>query len=205
MPDLPPPPRVRRAVAHDADAIRRLVRSERLNPNDLDWRRFFVAVDGGGGLIGAVQMRRHADGSAELGSLVVAPAWRGRGLAAALIDSLLADHAGVPVWMITGSAVAVHFERWHFAPVAAREAPAAVRRNWRLGSAMGWLRLPLTGRRKLLAILARPAQAPTTATPRSPSASLTLLPTSHARPSAGMTTNSGPSSVSSVSSCTAPR
>lgn len=175
---------MRRAAAPDADAIRRLVRSERLNPTDLDWRRFVVAVDAAGTLVGAVQMRSHADGSAELGSLVVAAAWRNRGLAACLIDTLLASHREAPVWMITGARFAAHFERWRFAPARAREAPVPVRRNWCIGSAVGWLRLLLGGGRKRMVILARPAQAATTATPRSASASLTLLPTSQSRPSA---------------------
>jgi hypothetical protein len=41
-------------------------RRARLNPNGIDWPRFVVTTIGDA-LVGAVQMRRHADGSRELG------------------------------------------------------------------------------------------------------------------------------------------
>ena len=50
--------RIRRAREADDYAIATLVRNERLNPLDLDWRRFVLAVDPDG-IIGAVQLRLH--------------------------------------------------------------------------------------------------------------------------------------------------
>ncbi len=63
---------IRRAVWADQPVITALVRSERLNPNDLDWHRFWVAVQGSE-VVGAVQAYRHVDGSQEVRSLVVVP------------------------------------------------------------------------------------------------------------------------------------
>ncbi len=145
--------RIRRAAAQDQDAIRALVRAERLNPTGLDWPRFVVACDGDR-LVGAVQLRRHRDGSQELGSLVVAPAWRGQGLAGRLIDALL---AGVDreVHMITQRRHAAHFARWGFNPVWALRAPAAVRLNWSMGQSVALWSLLRRRPMRRLAVLSR--------------------------------------------------
>jgi amino-acid N-acetyltransferase len=134
------PTAVRPARAADQAAIDALVRSEPLNPHGLDWQRFRVAV-AGARVVGAVQLRRHADGSRELGSLVVAREHRGRGLAAQLIEALLADHAG-PVHLVTARANVPHYRRWGFATVAARPD----RRNWCLGQLVGGVMALLRGR-----------------------------------------------------------
>jgi amino-acid N-acetyltransferase len=135
---------VRHAHAGDQAAIDALVRSEALNPNGIHWQRFRVAVRGAT-VVGAVQMRRHADGSRELGSLVVAREHRGRGLAAQMIEALLAEHSG-PVHVVTARVNAPHYRRWGFASVAALRAPRAVRRNWCLGQMVGSVVALLRGR-----------------------------------------------------------
>lgn len=52
---------IRRATEPNQVAIRAMMRGERLNPTNIDWRRFLVAVDADG-MVGAVRLRRHADG-----------------------------------------------------------------------------------------------------------------------------------------------
>lgn len=79
---------IRPATETDQVAIRTLVRSERLNPCG-DWPNFLVAVSRRG-LVGAVQLRRHQDGSRELGSLVVRKEARRQWIASRLINTLLA-------------------------------------------------------------------------------------------------------------------
>ena len=126
---------IRRAFRSDQAAITALVHSENLARDDLDWRRFVVAL-AHGRVIGAVQMRRHADGSQELASLVVAPQFRGRGLAAQLITTLLAQHAS-PVQMITGARFARRYARFGFQRVPQWRAPRGhFRRTWK------WLSWP---------------------------------------------------------------
>ena len=123
---------IRRATERDQQAIRALVHGERLNPTGLNWPNFVVAVIGGR-IIGAVQMRKHSDGSRELGSLVVSKEARGHGIASRLIDALLAeDHD--PVWMITAEPYGGAYSRWGFEQIGTRTAPAKVRRNHLMGS-----------------------------------------------------------------------
>ena len=123
---------VRRASASDQPDIVALVRSERLNPKELDWQRFLVATDSLG-LAGAVQLRHHADGSFELGSLVVRQDQRRRGVAAMMIDTLLADEQR-RVMAITRRELVPFFARWGFAQVGRRQASPGVRLNHLMGS-----------------------------------------------------------------------
>ena len=149
---------VRSAVATDAENIRTLVHSERLNPSGLDWHNFIVATDDDG-LVGAVQMRPHLDGSRELGSLVVRKDARGTGVGAKLIDTLLAREKG-RVQMITAKSYARHYERWGFRPIEPWFAPKMVRRNYQIGQfAAGVLSLFLGRRPRRLVILDRASPA----------------------------------------------
>jgi amino-acid N-acetyltransferase len=137
---------VRRALGADQAAIVRMVRAERLNPHALHWPHFIVA-ESGGRLVGAVQLRAHADGSRELGSLVVDPASRGRGVAARLISSLLSwEHRAAAVHVITRRELAAYFARWGFRVIAPRAAPDAVRSNHWRGQLFGGLMSLLHGR-----------------------------------------------------------
>jgi amino-acid N-acetyltransferase len=125
------PVTIRPAAAADEDEIRALVKRERLNPRGLDWPNFVVAV-ADQRIVGAVQLRRHADGARELGSLVVAEYARGRSIATRLINALLAPHGG-PVQMITNALHANHYWRWGFQPIAVRQAPRCVQLNYLIG------------------------------------------------------------------------
>lgn len=146
---------LRPACVDDQEGITRLVREEHLNPNDLHWARFVVATVGDE-LAGAVQMRRHADGSRELGSLVVRRDQRGHALGDLLIERLLASYADATVHVITRRASARRFARWGFEPVGRRGAPRAIRRNHWLGQVLGGLAALCQGRLpSRLAILRR--------------------------------------------------
>ncbi|HEX6396388.1 MAG TPA: GNAT family N-acetyltransferase [Steroidobacteraceae bacterium] len=135
---------IRPAAARDQSQIRALARGERLKPTGLEWPRFAVADDEGT-IIGAVQLRSHPDGSRELGSLVVAPAFRRRGLAARLIESRLADAPG-RVLVITGSSHADYYCRWGFRRIAPGDAPPFIRMNYWMGYLGGGLLSVLRGR-----------------------------------------------------------
>lgn len=148
--------RLRRAREDDQPAIRALVHAEHMNPHGLDWPRFHVA-ERAGQLLGAVQVRLHGDGAAELGSLVVRPQARGAGLAWRLVEAVLHD-APHPVHVITSPRLAARFADFAFAPLPLRDAPWSVRRNHLLGTVAGglvsWLRLR---RRRPLVVLRRAA------------------------------------------------
>jgi N-acetylglutamate synthase-like GNAT family acetyltransferase len=135
---------VRRAIEADQAAIVALVRSEHLNPNDLDWRRFVVAFDGQG-LVGAVQLRANADGSQELGSLVVRSHARLRGVATQMVGLLLRGRSD-RVLAVTRRANVLRFARWRFVPIHPREAPRDVRQRRWLGLLFGGVASLLQGR-----------------------------------------------------------
>ena len=126
---------VRYAIESDQAAIVALVRSERLNPNDLHWERFVVASDGVA-LVGAVQLRPNADGSHELSSLVVRPHVRSRGVATRMIE-LLTGERRERLYAVTRRVNVPRFARWGFAPVHPRHAPREVQRRRCMGLLAG--------------------------------------------------------------------
>jgi N-acetylglutamate synthase-like GNAT family acetyltransferase len=155
---------IRPATADDQLAIRTLVRSEHLNPLDLDWRRFTVAFDGSG-LVGAVQLRKHSDGSRELGSLVVRSDARHRGIASQMIDALLSAQTA-RVFTITKPPFIGYYARWGFRRIEPDAAPMSIWRNYLFGRFGGGLLSLLAGRRPAkLVVLDRYARV---AQPRDP-------------------------------------
>jgi amino-acid N-acetyltransferase len=145
---------IRRAGRADQPAIRAFVERERLDPNNLHWRNFLVAV-ADGRIVGTVQLRELPDGLCELGSLAVAPELRGRGVATRLIEQLLAEAEG-PVEMITGAKFAARYERFGFRRIARTQAPEPVRKRYLMNQLLGGLRSLLNGYKpRRLAILQR--------------------------------------------------
>jgi amino-acid N-acetyltransferase len=124
---------IRAAEQEDQVFIERSIKSARLNPTDLNWKNFLVATDQNE-LIGMIQLRKHADGSRELGSLVVTEHARNRGVAAHMIDALLAGQS-CTVHMITSAPFAAHYRRWGFVPVSPWFVPRAILANYLLGRA----------------------------------------------------------------------
>jgi amino-acid N-acetyltransferase len=121
----------RPATEQDQQAIKALVHGERLNPTGIHWPNFVVAAMADR-IVGAVQIRKHSDGSRELGSLVVASDQRGHGIASRMIDNLLADMRE-PIWMITADTHAETYSRWGFERIEPAAAPLKVRFNYRMG------------------------------------------------------------------------
>ena len=122
---------IRLATENDQAQILALARGERIKPFGLAWPNFVVAEQAGR-LVGAVQLRRHRDGSLELGSLVVASALRKQGIAARLIDRRLEGVTG-RVLIITGRRYAEHYSRWGFARIAPDAAPSSIRLHYWMG------------------------------------------------------------------------
>ncbi|MDW6026463.1 GNAT family N-acetyltransferase [Mesorhizobium sp. BAC0120] len=124
---------IRRATELDQPAIRALARTGQLNRTDVKWSSCWVATAAGQQIVGIVQMRRHSDGSHELGPLVVRKEMRGQGVAKRLMDALVAAEPG-PVWMVTAHVFTAVCKRWGFRPIEAPSAPVEVRRNQRMSS-----------------------------------------------------------------------
>jgi amino-acid N-acetyltransferase len=85
----------------------------RINPSGLDWRRFVLAVDESGGMIGCGQVKPHGDGTRELASIAVVPEWRGRGVARAIIEYWLA-RAEPPLWLTCNSGLIPMYQKFGF-------------------------------------------------------------------------------------------
>ena len=122
---------VRPAVEQDFDVIRDMVRTARINPTGLDWRRFLVAVAPAGRVLGCGQIKPHRDGSRELASIVVIPEFRGQGVARSVINQLLSDGSR-PLYLMCRSKLEPFYKKFGFHAISIREMPAYFRRMARL-------------------------------------------------------------------------
>lgn len=104
---------LRPATSADAAAIHSLVYAAHINPTGLDWRRFVVAVSPDGEAIGCGQVKPHRDGSRELASIVVAPAWRGNGVARLIIERLIENNPG-PLYLTCRAHLRPLYEKFGF-------------------------------------------------------------------------------------------
>jgi len=105
--------RLQAATSAQKDAIKALVWAARINPLGLDWPHFVVALDENGVVIGCGQIKPHRDGSWELASIVVAPAWRRQGVARAIIEHLLSNSPR-PLWLTCVSPLVPFYARFGF-------------------------------------------------------------------------------------------
>ena len=130
---------IQKAQAQHSAQIRELVRSSGINPTGLDWLRFLVAVTPEGDFIGCGQLKPHADGSLELASLAVSSAWRGRGVARAVIEALLAAHPG-DLYLMCQSSLGPLYEKFGFHAVGEKQMPTYFRRVSKLAGVIVNLR-----------------------------------------------------------------
>jgi len=118
---------MRPATAQDSPAIRALVRRVRINPSGLDWRRFLIAVDGAGRILGCGQLKPHGSDVIELASIAVEEEHRGRGVARAIIERLIGE-APRPLYLTCRSSLGPLYAKWGFRELQAAEMPQYFRR-----------------------------------------------------------------------------
>lgn len=159
---------LRPATAADQPVINKIVRDAGINPMNLDWPRFIVAVADdtnpvGAGLdttsnqpvhqpdpplreivIGVGQIKPHSDVSRELASIAVIPAWRGRGVARAIIQTLLAGETG-DIYLFCRDGLESFYTRFGFYTVAKAGLPPVMARIHRFGNLMASVGSRLTG------------------------------------------------------------
>jgi amino-acid N-acetyltransferase len=120
-----------------------LVFQAKLDPTQLRWSQFWVVVCEGH-LVACGQLRGFSEAQ-ELGSLVVAPAWRGRGLGIYLAKHLI-QAATQPLYLeCLGKKLALFYRRLGFVPVEWQKLPSSLK--WKFGpSYLGSIlvRLPVT-------------------------------------------------------------
>lgn len=134
---------IRRAVECDQPAIKTLIREAGINPFHLHWQNFIVA-QASQGVVGCGQLRPHGDGSAELASLAVRQDWQGRGIGAALMQTLISTSAGGLFLMCEGR-MQPYYEAFGFEVVSAGELPREMRFFFGLGQAFTWAARTLFG------------------------------------------------------------
>ncbi|MBI5934448.1 MAG: GNAT family N-acetyltransferase [Chloroflexi bacterium] len=126
---------LRPATASDEADIKTLIKLVRINPMDLDWRRFLLASTPDGGLAACAQIKPHADGTRELASLAVSPAWRGRGLARRLVEALIAREAR-PIYLTCRSGLESFYQKFGFRALEKDELTPYYRRLQKLANTM---------------------------------------------------------------------
>lgn len=118
---------LRPAAADDAPAIHALIRQAKLNPSGLNWQHFVLATKADGEMIGCGQIKFHTDGSHELASLAVVPAWQGKGVARVLLTYLLAEHPDA-LYLMCLSSLGPFYEKFGFHSLSEPEMPRYFRR-----------------------------------------------------------------------------
>lgn len=115
---------LRAAVERDKGTIRKMIVDERLDPTSLDWSHFMVAEEDGR-IVGIAQVKP-LPGCNEFGSLIVLPEYRGRGIAAQLINALEA-RAGRPLYLICYIKMQPYYERFGFRRIRLADGPPFLR------------------------------------------------------------------------------
>ncbi|MFW9259964.1 GNAT family N-acetyltransferase [Nostoc sp. CALU 546] len=112
---------LRKAISADQWSIRLLVFSAKLDPTQLNWQQFWV-IECDGNLVACGQLRNFS-GAQELGSLVVASAWRGRSLGTLLTQHLI-NTATQPLYLeCLGQRLAQFYGRFDFVPISFEDLP----------------------------------------------------------------------------------
>jgi amino-acid N-acetyltransferase len=121
---------LRRATPEDIWSIRLLVLGAKLDPTQIRWQQFWV-IECDRQLVACGQLRNFS-GAQELGSLVVSPAWRGRGLATFLTQHLI-NQATQPLYLeCLGQRLAQFYRRLGFLPIPFEELPTSLKRKFGL-------------------------------------------------------------------------
>ncbi|MGE5249689.1 MAG: GNAT family N-acetyltransferase [Bacteroidota bacterium] len=122
---------LRKAVEADAAPIRRLIEAVGINPMGLDWKRFIVAVDAPGGLMGCGQLKPHGPDILELASIAVEAGRRREGIARAIIEELIED-APRPLYLMCRDGLGPFYQKFGFQPLELEQMPRYFQRMKKL-------------------------------------------------------------------------
>lgn len=128
----------RPATAGDQKVIRAIIREAEINPLGVKWNNFLLAVDEmTGEVVGTGQIKTHGDGSRELASIAVRPAYQRRGIASEIVRRLIAQDAresNAPLYLLCADDMPTFYERFGFRRIGRSEMPPYFRRLTRLAS-----------------------------------------------------------------------
>ncbi len=127
---------IRRATAADQTDIRAIIRTAGLDPGNLAWSNFVLAeVDGQ--IAGIGQIRPYPN-CPELGSIVTLPEYRGQGIAARIIETLL-DGRTDTIYLECAGRMASFYTRFDFQEIPWQQAPMPLKFKAGLGNMIGRL------------------------------------------------------------------
>ncbi|MGZ9222415.1 MAG: GNAT family N-acetyltransferase [Anaerolineales bacterium] len=126
---------LRPACETDFPSIKKLIYAGEVNPMGLDWKRFVVALNPNGKVIGCGQLKPHGQETLELASIVVSSEYRNQGVARAIIEHLLADSPR-PVYLMCRSRLEPLYQKFGFRAIAYEEMPRYFQRISKLA---GWV------------------------------------------------------------------
>ncbi len=127
---------LRPATVDDSPFIKDLIHRVGINPMDLDWHRFVIAVDGSGKMLGCGQLKPHGRNVIELASIAVEPSYQHQGIARGIIEHLIA-RAPRPLYLTCRSRLGSFYEKWGFRSIEPDEMPPYFRRLSRLVNVIG--------------------------------------------------------------------
>ncbi len=118
---------VRPAGEAESTQIKDLIHEVGINPTGLDWKRFLVAMDASGRVIGCGQIKPHGQDILELASIAVKPEYRGQGIARSIIDRLLAENPR-PLYLMCIEHNGPMYEKFGFQRIELADMPKYFRR-----------------------------------------------------------------------------
>lgn len=118
---------IRPAVESESTQIKDLIHLVEINPNGLDWRRFIVAVNESGQVIGCGQVKPHGADILEMASIAVTPEHQGKGIARKIIEALLA-RTPPPLYLMCLDHNGALYERFGFRTIGYDEMPKYFKR-----------------------------------------------------------------------------
>jgi len=126
---------LRPALKTDLPSIKELIYVGEINPTGLDWKRFVVATNPDGEVIGCGQLKPHGKEILELASIVVDPEYRNQGVAREIIEHLLANSPR-PLYLMCRSRLEPLYEKFGFRAIPYEEMPRYFQRISKLA---GWV------------------------------------------------------------------
>ena len=122
---------IRSAHAAEEAIIKAMIRSEQLDPFNVHWQNFLVAIEGER-IIGIGQVKPYRSGR-ELGSLVVVADRRQTGVAGAIINALIARESG-PLLLFCLAFREPFYAKFGFRRVGLSDLPGEFKLKYALGT-----------------------------------------------------------------------
>lgn len=115
---------IRAATQADAETIKRIVRSNPLDPNAIDWHYFLVleVEEAGKPKIACIGMVRPEADVYELDSVATLKEYRKRGYAEALVRALI-ERSPKPIYLLSETKLIAYYERLGFRVFSREDAP----------------------------------------------------------------------------------